>query len=379
MRRCPACRGGVWRPFFNSRTGRLMTGDQRVGDGDLAKIICATCGVVANRDPFDQRAIEFLYGEAYELNTLGREEHVYFTPAGPVARSQAFCDWIAPYVATSTRRLVEIGCGEGNLLSRLHSRFPAVECYGIDGSRRAAELGAAKGLAIRQQLLGQEALPDADVFLLVNVIEHLEDIPGVISQLRAALRPSGRIIFCLPIQDYGGYDMFFAEHVWHFTADHFRAVAANAGLQIVASETTHPIHHGIGLFVCTADEAIPAAEAPQDQSALQFQHLQYWEQAFRRVDEWCRTQARARLAVFGAGEVFTLFQAFTALGECNIVACIDDTKPAGATKHGVPVYPTDWLVTHHVDTVVLAVNRKYHDLIRDKVRPYGAVVYPLVT
>jgi SAM-dependent methyltransferase len=381
MRQCPACGGMAWQPFYESSTGRLMTGDQRIGAGHLAKIVCPACGVVANRDRFTAEEIELLYGEAYELNTLACEEHYFFTTGGPVARSQVFSDWIAPHIPAGARVVVEIGCGEGKLLEKLRLALPMVRLQGIDGSRRAAALGAARGLDIRQQLLsGDEQLATADVFLLINVIEHIEDIPAVIAQLTRSLAPGGRIIFCLPMQDYGGYDMFFAEHVWHFTVDHFRSVATRHGLRLLSSDTAHPINHGIGLFVCAPDaRVLSEVSAPANQGAMQFEHLRYWEEAFRRADELLASSQFETLAVFGGGEVFTLFHAFTSLGDRNVVACIDDTKAAGALKHGIPVHKTEWLATHHVDALLLAVNKKYHGTVRDKVTPYGVRVYSLFT
>ncbi len=363
-----------------------MTGDQRIGTGTLAKVLCVSCGVIANRDQFTAADVELLYGEAYELNTLGREEHMFYTAAGPVARSQAFCDWIMPHVPETARRLVEIGCGEGRLLEKLQQQRPSMAMCGLDGSRRAVALGRARGLDIHQQLLlGGAPLEPADVLLLVNVIEHVEDIPGVMAQLTDSLRPGGRIIFCLPIQDYGGYDMFFAEHVWHVTALQFHRIAARHGLRVLASDTEHPVNHGIGLFVCeVAGRDESAASATNvieviDQGDLQRHNLSVWQQAFERVDQWLDSRRGARLAVFGGGEVYTLFVTFTTLGDGAVVACIDDTKPEGTLKHGVPVHPTAWLATHPVDALLLAVNRKYHDMVMAKVAPYGVTVYPLVT
>lgn len=357
-----------------------MTGDQRIGRGRLAKMICEECGTVANASPFTRAEAELLYGEEYELNTLGREEHFFFTENGPIARSQVFCDWIAPHIPQQARRIIEIGCGEGKLLERIRSKFPGKEIMGFDGSRRAAELGAAKGLDIRQKLLlGDEPLPESDVFILINVIEHIEDIPALLAQLRSSLRAGGRIIFCLPVQDYGGYDIFFAEHVWHFTANHVGYVLSNNRLKVLHSETDHPVNHGIGLFICEAADSIATAPPCENQSRVQLEHLRFWEDAFRRIDSWLEEKNFASIAVFGGGEVFTLFTAFTSLGDRNIVACIDDTKEEGAKKHGVPVHKTEWLSENKVDALLLAVNRKYYDLIMEKVRPFNLNVYPLLT
>jgi hypothetical protein len=61
------------------------------------------------------------------------------------------------------------------------------------------------------------------------------------------------------------------------------------------------------------------------------------------------------------GEVSTLFLwliLHLSKQNVHIDACIDDTKPEGMLKHGIPVYPSSWLDTHQTDLLLLAVNKK---------------------
>jgi 2-polyprenyl-3-methyl-5-hydroxy-6-metoxy-1,4-benzoquinol methylase len=50
-----------------------------------------------------------------------------------------------------------------------------------------------------------EEFPRADIFLLIGVLEHVEDPARFIKLLISSLNSYGRLILSIPIQDYGGY------------------------------------------------------------------------------------------------------------------------------------------------------------------------------
>jgi len=366
MRICPVSKSTKWEVLYESFNNKIMTGDQRIGDGRLKKIICKESGVVANKDPFSEQELEVIYGKEYELNTLGQEEHFFFTKEGKKARSQVFFDWIKPFLNDDFNSLVEIGCGEGNLLQKVQNNYTGKNIIGFDGSKRAVKLAKKKGLNVHQKLiLGDQDLPKSDVYLLINVIEHIEDINSFITKIKQSLSENGKIIFCLPIQDFGGYDIFFAEHVWHFTVDHFKQILKNNGLKLIASDINHPINHGIGLFVCKSTEK-------EEQNNLKYtgvikDNFNYWINKFKKLNSFLERNTFNSIAVFGGSEVFTLFITFTLLKQHNLIACIDDTK-AGTVKHEIPIFDSKWLINNKPDIVFISTNKKYHPAIEEKLK-----------
>lgn len=64
-RRCPVCSSTNWSTLLESATGTIMTGDQRIGAGNLKKIQCDLCGVGANADEFSEAEIETQIGRAH--------------------------------------------------------------------------------------------------------------------------------------------------------------------------------------------------------------------------------------------------------------------------------------------------------------------------
>ena len=101
------------------------------------------------------------------------------------------------------QRLLDIGCGTGNLLTLLMSRSPAVEATGIDPDpaalRRARAKAARAGLDVRyeQAYAGRLPLPDGhfDLVLSSLMLHHLdeEERGRALREVRRVLRPGGRL------------------------------------------------------------------------------------------------------------------------------------------------------------------------------------------
>lgn len=370
---CPVCGENQWEPFLKIDTGSIITGDQRIIQGKLEKILCSKCTLVTNADRFTNNDLKRLYGKEYILNTLGKEEHRFFIQSGAIPRSKVFFDWIKPWLPKNFKSFLEIGCGEGNLLTRFRDEFKKRKIMGIEGSEKACELAAKKGLDVSCQMILSEKdqIPEVDVLLSVAVIEHAEDIKSFISVLKKSVKNGGRIIFCVPVQNYPGYDIFFAEHVWHMTTFHFKALFEQNGLKCIHVDDAHPVNPGIGLFVCEKDETAFLREDflkhLSSKPCFVKQSRDKWLGVFNKIDQWIKDKGVSKIAVFGSGEVATLFLAFTKISNIDVAAFIDeDSAKIGSEKHGVPVFGVDWLEPGKVDAVLLAVNPRYHEVVRKK-------------
>ncbi|MBA3013767.1 MAG: methyltransferase domain-containing protein [Proteobacteria bacterium] len=378
QRICPACGSMDWEELVHIGTGRVMTGDQRIVPGHLHKIMCPCCGVAANARVLSAEELDHLYGDSYILNTHGREEHHFFSMGRLIPRSEVFYEWILPHLPRNFKTLLEIGCGEGNVLARFADAFPGRSFFGLEGSHQACELAKVKGLSVEQGLVsGDRSLPPVDAILALNVLEHVEFPGPFLAAIHKSLGKDGRAIFTLPVQDYPGYDLFFAEHVWHFTSRHCQAVLARHGFATVYADVTHPINHGIGIFVC---EKMPSADAtPYPDLVSIIRNKDIWFTRFTVTDNWLELRPGKRIALFGASEVVTLLLAFTSLGGRSLVACIDeDPSRLGNRKHGIEVVAPEWLAIGKADAVLLAINPKYHATVREKLDKYQVEIFSFV-
>jgi ubiquinone/menaquinone biosynthesis C-methylase UbiE len=95
--------------------------------------------------------------------------------------------------AVKHERVLEIGCGEGNLLGVL----PGIQKFGIDPSMHALQR-AQKRSSANFSIARCEQLPfpsgTFDVVIAVGVMEHFEKIDAAISEIRRVLIPSGHYV-----------------------------------------------------------------------------------------------------------------------------------------------------------------------------------------
>jgi NADH/NAD ratio-sensing transcriptional regulator Rex len=371
---CPACGGSAWEPFLQLSVGCSLTSDQQVIDRPLDKVICADCGLVRNRTMLGgQRNDE--YKNSYKLNTTGTEEHTYFTERGPVARSQAIFDWIQPYLPKDASRITEIGCGMGNLLLQIAKHYLHAAVVGIEGNRNAADLARAFQFDIRQQLVGKREapLPVSDLVVAYGVAEHVEDLEEFFAATRAGCHADTTLVLCVPIQDHGGYDVFFSDHIWHFTLSQFKSSLMRAGFDVLATDASSGIVRGFGLVAARLGHA--SLEAIKNEASTQNLNRDTWKNLLVEADKRIQKISNHKVAVYGASEVFSLLLAYTGLGKLPITACLDeDLNKVGTLKHGIPVHHPRYLESHPVDTVLLTVNPRYNDQIRAKLAPLGVPV-----
>jgi SAM-dependent methyltransferase len=109
---------------------------------------------------------------------------------------------VARCVLRDRSTIVEIGCSSGFLLADIRRRLPQHFLIGSDytnGTLRALA-PRAPGIPLIQFDLTRCPLPDdfADVFVLLNVLEHIDDHEAAIRHLFRVTRPGGVVIIEVP-------------------------------------------------------------------------------------------------------------------------------------------------------------------------------------
>ena len=124
-----------------------------------------------------------------------------------VEKGSAYFDWnrsqdINPYLPLTADRICEIGCGTGSTLASLKRRYNASLAAGFDIHEQAVAIAC--GHLDKAEVIDIESAPlpdyikDIDLFLCLDVLEHLRDPWTVVKTLHARLRSGGSIVASIP-------------------------------------------------------------------------------------------------------------------------------------------------------------------------------------
>lgn len=149
-----------------------------------------------------------------------------------------FLDFISRTLAdnrTGRQSVLEIGCGNGYLLSRMSRMFDAA--IGVEPGPQGQEGARRYGITIHQDFFPTPHVTGKySAIVLMSVLEHVQDPAAFVARLTDYLTPDGRIFISVPnegayIQN-GDVSTLFHEHWSYFDQQTLRATMAVAGLTI---------------------------------------------------------------------------------------------------------------------------------------------------
>jgi SAM-dependent methyltransferase len=142
-------------------------------------------------------------------------------------------------------RVIEVGCGHGVMLGELKKR--GYDCLGVEIDEKvAAWTRRETGVDIRVGFFPTVELPQCDLFMAFDVIEHSPRPEEFMRGIAPLLKPKGTAIIQTPIDHYQVQPPFpenfgnvfdDLEHLFVFTPESIRALGECAGLRIIAEAT----------------------------------------------------------------------------------------------------------------------------------------------
>jgi SAM-dependent methyltransferase len=136
--------------------------------------------------------------ELWEINAKWWAEG--FTDGADEEYTEQILPLAAEHLAGATR-ILDIGCGEGQI-SRLAAGLPGVKkVVGIDPTLSQLALAAQRGGGVALARAGASELPfpenSFDAAIACLVFEHIDDVDEVLTEIGRVLIPGGRFIFML--------------------------------------------------------------------------------------------------------------------------------------------------------------------------------------
>lgn len=108
--------------------------------------------------------------------------------------------------------LLDIGCGVGDFLLQAHRQGWNIQ--GIEPSEDAGIIACKKLGFLPLKPNQSNTLPDAsfDVITMWHVLEHVDDLPQQILELRRLLKPNGRLLIAVP--NFKSFDATYYKALW---------------------------------------------------------------------------------------------------------------------------------------------------------------------
>jgi SAM-dependent methyltransferase len=356
-----------------------ITSDCRVRSEPVQNAIQKTTGLIVNLGGARGNTGTF-YGEVYSLHDESAVSEFRYFDRG---QARGIYDEIANFVLAScdlsaSRRILDVGCGKGLLLSRLKKRLPDRSFFGVEPSANAHKFFA-------------EVLPDVAVFegsfekspfsverfdlILSNgVLEHVEDPEAFLLALRASLADGGRLFIGVPNFANNPADLLTFDHLSRFTPEVLQRFFVRAGLKVRASlvsEQRVPMW-----FVLEKSEASDSTGADVEGVLLQARAS---EAQVRKVFESYSAAASeakrkgSRVAVYGTGAFLHLAPHYSALDPDALGRVVDDNSSLwGVERCGRKIEsPGNLVGASDITEIVFAANPCYLPLMSRKLRELG--------
>lgn len=370
MSQCICCHGNDLEPIITCPSVPIvinaLADDEAAAraapTGDVALVACRTCGLVYN-DAFDPARVDYV---------ADYENPLHFSPS-----FQAFADRL---VADLVRRhdldgksVVEIGCGDGYMLSRFLAAGVA-KGIGFDPSMAGRTSPyASSGMSIVPDYF-EPATVDVDYDMIVcrHVLEHLPDPQALLSRLREQIGDRSPAIYIeVPnaqwmLETTSIWDVIY-EHVSYWTEPAIEALLRRCGFM-----PTHITHGYGGQFLMV--EAVPTTadpnyRAPNVDTVLRTAQ-EFGKEAAERIGTWRQRLAnhKGSAVVWGAGSKGITFANTIGRLDTGLVA-MTDLNPR---KHGhcvpgaaLPIVDPDTLGVIRPNLVLIS-NGLYEDEIRQR-------------
>ena len=118
-------------------------------------------------------------------------------------RRQPFDDLVALCIPVPGGRVVDLGCGTGNLTAELHARMQATETVGVDSSelmlaRARAKHGDVPGLTFTEGNIETWLGEGLDLVFANASLQWVDDHLNVLARMRTALVEGGQLAFQVP-------------------------------------------------------------------------------------------------------------------------------------------------------------------------------------
>jgi SAM-dependent methyltransferase len=215
----------------------------------------------------DSDALVRFYEDAYSQAPEHALRYSRWRALGAIGKAEHVVN-LCRRAGVGASTLLDVGCGDGALLSELHRRRFASRLVGVEITRAAVEIARARPEIAAVELFDGATLPFApasfDLGVLSHVLEHVGDPPAL---LREVARTCQAVVVEVPLEANWSARRASRRahahevgHLQRLDRAQARAIIAGAGLEVVA-ELEDPLPLRAHTFLAEGRGARAAATA----------------------------------------------------------------------------------------------------------------------
>lgn len=255
---CPSCGESGCDVLFSAP-------DFDTGTREFQVSRCRSCGLARTSPrPSDEEL-----GRYYSIPYYGSGQAKFSGPAEAITRyfngvrAKKIRSLLGERPGTAGR-VLDIGCGRGNLLAALADR--GYECHGVERNEFPAG-DTARGITLHIGALEDLAFETGsfDAVIIWHVLEHVSDPAGTVRESARLLRKGGLLAIAVP--NFGSmqlslfrrnwFHLDLPRHLYHFTPGTLTGILERSGFAVVSSTTLSAEQNIFGFIQSTLNAIAP--------------------------------------------------------------------------------------------------------------------------
>jgi len=274
-------------------------------------------------------------------------------------------------ISDTEHRVMDIGCGYGNILYELSSRG-FNNLTGVDPSKSNIESlnqYGIKGICSSLFNVHTEAVEKQDCIILTGVLEHVVDLIGAVASVTDLVAEGGTVLVGVPDINQFSLDIctpfreFSIEHINYFSKQSLTALFSQFGMVF----EKHWLFHGI--IVTSFRKPLRAKSGILDYIR---QCDEVVNSMIAKIRHFCIN--KKPVLIWGAGTLTQYLLANTALRDCNIIGIVDSNiHYKGKKLHTIEIIPPISLTDQKYKETPIIISTYAHsqqieEIIRNELR-----------